>query len=104
VRALRVVVVFIKTSIGRVTKELMTDPLAALLYYPEICRILSKGPDITASQFGPTTVRVEHNGFYGLSEYPLGILEALVMYYGCTPSIDVEICARDELAFVIRWE
>jgi uncharacterized protein (TIGR02265 family) len=95
--------VFAQSMLGRVTMNLMTNPMRMLLRYPESFGAFAKGPRARASQSGQRSAEIHLTGYCGVMEYPLGVLEALVLSFGVTPVTLVDTRTPNEVRFSLRW-
>ena len=102
-RAHKEIEVFARSILGRATLSVIRSPVAALLRYPESFGMLASGPSAEARQEGPALVRVALHGYEGSVEYPLGVLEGLVMSFGATPRTEVSAPTPGTLVFRIGW-
>jgi uncharacterized protein (TIGR02265 family) len=96
------VVGFSRTMLGGVTLGLMSDPTAALVRYPEVFRVLARGPSATATMLDERAVAIEIRDAFAPIEYTVGVLEGIVLLFKRHPRIEVE--SLDEvLRFDVRW-
>lgn len=90
---------FASSLLGRVTWSLLGDPMAALLRYPDVFGVFSRGPTATAERLDARYVRVELRNAYFPVEYLLGVVEGIVMAFDKSPRITLE-----ELPGLIRFD
>ena len=95
--------VFAATTLGKVTFSMVRDPEVALMRYPELFGVLSKGPIVSAERPKPKNVVVTFKRQVGSVEHILGLLEGLVMAFEMTPSVDVDIDEARRATFSVRW-
>jgi len=78
---------FASTMLGRVTMSLLHEPSLALVRYPEVFRMLAKGPEASAKRLDGRRVLVEVRNGAGPFEYAVGVFEGVVMAFGKHPRI-----------------
>lgn len=95
--------VFAATTLGKVTFSMLRDPEVALIRYPELFGVLSKGPVVHAERSGPGCVTVTFEQLVGSTEYVVGVLEGLAMTFDVMPSVDVDVDAKRRGVITVRW-
>jgi uncharacterized protein (TIGR02265 family) len=95
--------VYAATTLGKVTFSMLRDAEVALVRYPELFGVLSKGPVVSAERAGPHRVRVTFDRFAGSTEHMVGVLEGLAMEFDVMPSLDVEVEESRRAVFTVRW-
>jgi uncharacterized protein (TIGR02265 family) len=93
---------FASSLLGRVTWSLLGDPAAALMRYPDVFGVFSRGPTATAEKLDPRWVRVELRNAYFPVEYLLGVVEGIVMAFERSPRVGLEELPG-LLRFDVRW-
>ena len=83
--------VFADSTLGKVTFSLLRDPGATLLRYPDIFKVVVRGPDITAHRVEDRRVAVTHPRYYGSIEHGLGLVEGLVQSFDKEPRVEVTV-------------
>lgn len=93
---------FASSLLGRVTWSLLGDPMAALLRYPDVFGVFSRGPTATAEKLDARRVRIELRNAYFPVEYLLGVVEGIVMAFDRSPRIALEE-VPGLISFDVRW-
>ncbi len=78
---------YASTMVGRVTMSLLNEPATALLHYPEVFRMLARGPTASAKRLDGRRVLLEVTDAAGPFEYAVGVFEGMVMAFGKHPRI-----------------
>jgi uncharacterized protein (TIGR02265 family) len=94
--------VFAESTLGKVTFSMLKDPEAALLRYPELFGMLSKGPVVTAERAGARRVDVKFHHHVGSPEHLIGVLEGLAMTFDVDPELEVDV-EEHRAEFRVRW-
>lgn len=97
--------VFATSTFGKVAFAMLRDPAAALVRFPELFHAVTKGPVARAQRMGERHVQVALERTIGTPEQVIGLLEALVLTFDETPSVEVEIQGEDGRRFSldVRW-
>jgi uncharacterized protein (TIGR02265 family) len=95
--------VFAETTLGKVTFSMLRDPEVALVRYPELFGVLSKGPEVTAERIGPNCVAISFARHVGSTEHVIGLLEGLAMEFDVLPSVHVDIDDTRRAVFTLAW-
>lgn len=95
--------VFAASTLGKVTFSLLSDPGGTLLRYPDIFKVIVKGPEVTAERRAPRRVTVTYPRYYGSIETGIGLLEGLVQSYDEQPSVDVAVGQNRRVVFDVTW-
>lgn len=103
-RARREVEVFAASLMGKAVLSIVHSPATALLRYPEAFGLLALGPSGRATQETPNLVRIELADYRGSIEYPIGVLEGLVMSFRAEPRVEVRLPEPGRVTFVVTWK
>lgn len=95
--------VFAGSTLGKVTFSLLRDPGATLLRYPDIFKVIVRGPEITARRVEDRRVAVTHPHYYGSIEHGLGLVEGLVQSFDEQPRVEVTVEPDRRVTFDVRW-
>ena len=95
--------VFAGTTLGKVTFSMLGEPGAALLRYPELSRVLARGPSVEAVRKGPNRVVITQTSSIGAAEHFAGMLEGIVMAFEATPVVHIESSERRTVTFTVEW-
>lgn len=95
--------VFAESTLGKVTFSMMRDPEVALLRYPELMQMLSRGPTMHASRVAPKRVAIMVERFTGSAELTVGTLEGLAMSFDVVPALDIDIANDRRAVFTVSW-
>ena len=95
--------VFADSTLGKVTFSLLSDPGAALLRYPDIFKVIVRGPEVAANRLGDRRVLVTHPHFYGSIEQGVGLVEGLVQTFDEEPRVEVTVEPDRRVVFDVSW-
>jgi uncharacterized protein (TIGR02265 family) len=95
--------VFADSTLGKVTLSLLREPGATLLRYPDIFRVVARGPEISAERLGERRIAVIHPLYHGSVEQGLGLVEGLVQTFDEEPRVEVSVDAARRVVFDVRW-
>jgi uncharacterized protein (TIGR02265 family) len=95
--------VFAETTLGKVTFSLLREPGAALLRYPHLMSVVTRGPSLTAARAGARHVVVTHERFFGAIEQGLGLVEGLVLAFDGAPRVEVTVSEPRRVTFDATW-
>lgn len=95
--------VFGESTLGKVALSLLRDPSAALMRYPEVFRVLARGPDATAERREAERVVITFSRYYGALEYAMGALEGIVLAFDQEPRLDVTTGEDRRSVIEVSW-
>ena len=95
--------VFAGSTFGKVTLAMLGDAGAALLRYPDVLSVVSKGPVARSERLGPKQVKISFDGAIGSVEHVLGILEGLSLAFEASPSVDVQVDELRRASLAVSW-
>jgi uncharacterized protein (TIGR02265 family) len=95
--------VFSESTLGKVTFSLLREPGAALLRYPYLMSVVTRGPRLSAERRGPRRVAVTHDHYAGAFEQGLGVVEGLVLAFDEAPQVEVVVDDQRNATFDVTW-
>jgi len=95
--------VFAESTLGKVTFSLLSNPAAALLRYPDVFKVVVRGPEISAQRIGERRVVVTHPRYHGAIEQGVGLVEGLVQSFDEEPSVDVTVEQDRRVTLDVSW-
>lgn len=95
--------VFAESTLGKVTFSLLRDPGATLLRYPDLFKVIVRGPELTAQRLGDRRVAVSSPHYYGSIEQGVGLVEGLVQMFDEEPRVDVSVEPDRRVVFDVSW-
>lgn len=95
--------VFADSTLGKVTFSLLSDPGATLLRYPDIFKVIVRGPEVVTHRVGDRRVVVTHPHYYGSIEQGVGLVEGLVQAFDEEPRVEVTIEPDRRVIFDVSW-
>jgi uncharacterized protein (TIGR02265 family) len=102
--ARRDVEVFATSTLGSVTMSLMRDPKEALLKLPAMYGMVLRGGTCTAASVGPRAAQLSFKDFHaGVDTYAIGHVEGLVLHYGGSPVIELDLQTEIEGTYLVSW-
>jgi uncharacterized protein (TIGR02265 family) len=95
--------VFAASTLGRVMLAVVGDAASALLKIPFVYSKVAPGDwQVRAEAIDGATVRLDFVPSYGTWEYQVGQLEGIVVAFGGSPSVTVELLPENHLRFDVR--
>lgn len=95
--------VFAESTLGKVTFSLLSEPGATLLRYPDVFKVIVRGPELTSERRGDRRVAVTFPRYYGSIETGIGLVEGLVQAFDEVPTIDVTVGAGRSVVYDVSW-
>lgn len=95
--------VFGDSTLGKVTFSLLRDPGATLLRYPDIFKVVVRGPEISARRLEDRRVAVTYPHYCGSIEHGLGLVEGLVQSFDEEPRVEVTVESDRRVMFDVSW-
>ncbi len=95
--------VFSESTLGKVTFALLRDPGATLLRYPDIFKVIMRGPSSAARRVGERCVAVTYPHYHGSIEQGIGLLEGLVQIFDEEPRVEATVEPDRRVTFGVSW-
>ena len=95
--------VFAESTLGKVTFSLLREPGAALLRYPDIFKMLVRGPNLTAQRLGERRIAVTHPRYHCATAQGVGLVEGLVQTFDEEPRVDVTVGPDRRVTLDVSW-
>jgi uncharacterized protein (TIGR02265 family) len=95
--------VFADSTLGKVTFSLLSEPGATLLRYPDIFKVMVRGPELTAVRLGDRRVAVTFPRYYGSIETGIGLVEGLVQTFDEQPTVEVSVSDGRKVVYDVSW-